>query len=199
MKIKVCGMTNAEANSQLLQYEPIDFLGSIQFPPSARYFPSKLATSRPTTGVFVNETAANILSKVDAFALSGVQLHGNETIELIEQLPKELLIIKAFSISKKEDLLQTTTFEGKVDYFLFDTSTPQHGGSGQQFDWSILQHYQGSTPFFLSGGIGPEDVCKIQAFSHPLFAGIDINSCFENQPGQKNAQAVIHFIQQLNA
>lgn len=198
MKIKVCGMTNVEANSQLLQNELIDFLGSIQFPPSARYFPSKLATSRPTIGVFVNESLATICSKVEAFSLSGVQLHGNESIELIEQLPKELLIIKAFSISKKEDLLQTIVFEGKVDYFLFDTATALHGGSGQQFDWSILQHYQGSTPFFLSGGIGPEDVSKIKELSHPLFAGIDINSCFENQPGQKNAQAVIHFIQQLN-
>lgn len=199
MKIKVCGMTNFSEHERLFDCSEIDFFGSIQFPPSPRYFPKKLNSSKPTIGVFVNETVDTICSKIEAFELSGVQLHGNETVEFIQQLPLDVLVFKAFSISSKEDFETIHAFDEQVDYFLFDTPSPQHGGSGQQFDWKLLEHYRGETPFFLSGGIGPNDVKAVKNFQHPSWVGIDINSRFETAPGQKNSTAILTFLNALNS
>ena len=81
--------------------------------------------------------------------------------------------------------------------FLFDTKCSSAGGNGEQFDWSILNDYDGDVPFLLSGGIGPDDVEKIKSFNHPKFAGIDLNSCFEIEPGLKDVEKLKKFISQL--
>ena len=84
----------------------------------------------------------------------------------------------------KEDFEKTREYEGRVDYFLFDTRCEGYGGSGKRFDWSILTEYKGETPFLLSGGIRPENAEAIRNFRHPRFAGIDLNSGFEIEPGR---------------
>jgi len=91
----------------------------------------------------------------------------------------------------------TEPYEGTVDYFLFDTKTKQHGGSGKKFDWEILEKYNGETPFFLSGGIGPDDAENIKQISHPKLAGVDLNSGFEDEPGLKNIEKLKQFIIEL--
>ena len=69
-----------------------------------------------------------------------------------------------------------------------------YGGSGQSFDWNILNAYAGQTPFLLSGGIRPESMDALKAFRHPRWEGIDLNSGFESAPGMKDAQALARFI-----
>ena len=81
--------------------------------------------------------------------------------------------------------------------FLFDTKCDNAGGSGEQFDWSILDEYDGDIPFLLSGGIGPDDAEKVKAFHHPQFAGIDLNSRFETEPGVKDVEKLKKFISEL--
>jgi phosphoribosylanthranilate isomerase len=106
-------------------------------------------------------------------------------------------IIKVLSISSEESLQACKQYGGHVDMFLFDTCCDSYGGSGEQFDWKVLASYDGDTPFLLSGGIGPEDASRIKAFSHPQFAGIDLNSKFETAPALKNVEKLKTFIQEI--
>ena len=104
------------------------------------------------------------------------------------------MIVKAFSIATRDDLLQTSLYEGIADFFLFDTKAQLVGGNGRKFDWTVLAHYDGSTPFLLSGGIGPDDAARLSAFSHPRLAGIDLNSRFEAAPALKNVELLKQFL-----
>ena len=180
----------------------VDLMGFIFYERSPRYVgkrPDYLPEQCRRVGVFVNERIGTVLSRVREFGLHAVQLHGGETPEECLSLCNEgLTVIKAFSIDNKDDLRSTLQYEGKCDYYLFDTACTTHGGSGRRFDWSLLWHYHGRTPFLLSGGIRPESLPDIQVFEHPRLAGIDLNSGFETSPGQKDVSSLKEFINQMN-
>ena len=155
-------------------------------------------------GVFVDEMAQNIITRVMNFQLDLVQLHGHETPTLIRNLRRTLAdirpvkFIKAISVASRDDIETYKDYVDCVDYFLFDTKCPTVGGSGNQFDWSVLADYDGETPFLLSGGIGPDDAARIRSFHHPQLAGIDLNSRFELAPGMKDVSALRKFLNELN-
>ena len=182
-----------------------DYLGFIFYVKSPRYaaLVDKLVLfSLPSTikkvGVFVNESVEVMREMAKAYGLDVLQLHGGETTIQCLQLREEgFTIIKAFSISQSSDFEDICHYEGCCDYFLFDTKTPQHGGSGIKFDWALLDIYQGETPFFLSGGIDLEDVEAILKLKYPKFAGIDLNSRFELEPGLKNVEKLEHFLERI--
>ena len=207
--IKVCGMREG-ANIQDIESLGIDWLGMIFWPKSSRYVskqPDYLPRNAKRVGVFVDELPEKIVSISRLYRLDYIQLHGHESttdINLLRQaiadqgsatIPPQL--IKAFSIATSDDLGQVKTYEGKVDYFLFDTKGPSVGGNGFQFDWDVLTGYHGRTPFLLSGGIGPEDAERIRTFHHPQCIGIDLNSRFEQSPGVKDVHKLKTFIQSL--
>lgn len=162
-------------------------------------------------GVFVDEMAQNIITRAVNFKLDLIQLHGHETPTLIRNLRATLdpdlrpgiKFIKAISIPDAErsaclEAISTyKQYEDCVDYFLFDTRCKTVGGSGEHFDWSILEAYDGRVPFLLSGGIGPDDAERIKAFRHPQFAGIDLNSRFETEPGMKDVEQLRIFLKKL--
>lgn len=204
----------------------IDFLGFIFYPKSPRYAQkavpeTELMTNTATAsrrndmvmrkpqrvGVFVDETPQAIIAHIHNDQLDYVQLHGHELPEMIDHLKRTVIpdirhslkVIKAFSISKPDDLLQTKAYEGIADLFLFDTPTESYGGSGKKFDWQMLQAYDGHTSFLLSGGIGPEDIERIRTFEHPQCIGIDLNSRFETAPGIKDVEALRRFTEKLRA
>ena len=180
----------------------VDFMGMIFYPRSKRYV-SEVPSFRPLRqkliAVFVNADIDEIAKTVETFHCDGIQLHGDETPEFVRSLKStcNCLVIKAFQIAKAEDLQKTSQYENLCDYFLFDTATPSYGGSGESFDWSVLAEYQGKTPFLLSGGIGAESVERIKQFSHPQFAGIDINSKFEISPAVKDVEKTRRFVEEL--
>jgi len=200
MLIKVCGMRDSE-NIRLVESLGVDMIGLIFFPKSSRFVacpPTYLPEKAKRVGVFVNEDPETIITLHSQFSLNFIQLHGTESPEYCVSLrDKGLDLIKAFSVSSKNDLEATKEYEGLCSYFLFDTKCEGHGGSGQQFDWSILSHYNGKTPFLLSGGIAPESVKELKAFHHESFAGIDLNSRFEITPGMKNVEKLSRFIAKL--
>ena len=133
------------------------------------------------------------------YQLDYLQLHGQESPDFCYALHKRgYALIKAFSIATAEDLAHTADYADRVDYFLFDTKCVGYGGSGQRFDWSLLQNYQGETPFLLSGGLHPNSACELQAFHHPQWAGIDLNSRFEVAPGVKDPERISALLMQLN-
>lgn len=207
--IKVCGMREA-ANIREIEALGIDWLGLIFWPKSSRYVserPDYLPHNAKRVGVFVDEVPEKIVSISRLYGLDYIQLHGHESINDINQLRQVIAeqgsatippqLIKAFSIATASDLEQTKAYEGHVDCFLFDTKGPSVGGNGVQFDWQVLDHYHGRTPFLLSGGIGPEDAERIQAFLHPQCIGIDLNSRFELSPGMKDVQKLKTFLQKI--
>ena len=157
-------------------------------------------------GVFVNDMPQNIITAVYNYHLSYVQLHGDESPVMIDNLRRTLApdivpqikIIKAISVSSAEDLKCCEQYEGHVDLFLFDTKYKGYGGSGQKYDWSVLEAYTGQTPFLLSGGIGPGDADRLRDFHHPQCVGIDLNSKFETAPGMKDINLLQNFLHQLN-
>lgn len=201
MTVKICGMREAE-NIRQVEQAGADWMGFIFYEGSPRFvgeLPAYLPRKMQRIGVFVNPSSASLIyNKVQELRLDGVQLHGNETPELCSLLRTSgLKVIKSFSISCKDDLRQTENYAGRCDCFLFDTPTPGYGGSGLSFDWNILHAYTGQTPFLLSGGIRPESLCRLLAFHHPRWTGIDLNSGFETAPGIKDPQALTQFIRQF--
>ena len=178
----------------------IDLMGFIFWEKSSRYIskrPAYLPTKCKRVGVFVDEDIESVKRIADDYALDYIQLHGHESSDYCAQL-QGLHLIKAISVSSRNDIATYKTYEGLVEYFLFDTKCPSVGGSGQQFDWSVLSVYDGSTPFLLSGGIGPDDAERIKSFHHPQCIGIDLNSRFELAPGLKDVIKLQAFIKELS-
>lgn len=190
-------------NQQEVEKLGVDFLGYIFYPESKRFVGEDVEaglfdTNKPKVGVFVNENAFEILGLAKNLGLEYIQLHGKENPKTCQLLKKQgLKIIKAFSINEKFEFSDTQPYEKVSDYFLFDTKTKLHGGSGEKFDWKILEKYKGHTPFFLSGGIGPDDAKSIKKINHPKLTGVDLNSGFEDKPGFKNIEKLKTFITEL--
>jgi len=205
MKIKVCGMKDPE-NMQALAELPIDLMGLIFYEKSPRYVNdwdadriNALSLPISKVGVFVNAPLEIILDKVERFHLHSVQLHGKESPDFCRALwGKGISVIKAFQVKTIEDWKTCRLYEDCCDYFLFDTPTPRYGGSGNKFDWEMLSAYTGATPFFLSGGIAPEDAEKINSLNFPQLIAIDLNSQFETAPGIKDINSIRKFLSGLN-
>ena len=223
MKIKVCGMRDAE-NIQQVKALGVNMIGLIFWPKSPRYVqsistnagiipdlknPAIKDISNPDAsyvGVFVDEMPQNVVTHAYNYKLDYIQLHGNESPIYIDNLKNTLVpdilpnikIIKALSINEEADILKWKTYEGHVDMFLFDTkSTQTVGGTGKHFDWSLINMYDGNIPFLLSGGIGPDDAEAVKSFKHPMCVGIDLNSRFEKEPGMKDVDKLKAFLKAL--
>lgn len=180
---------------------PIDWMGMIFYEKSPRFVGQEeieLATTNlKRVGVFVNADLDYIVNKIKTYKLDYIQLHGNESPDFCKEIRKIKPVIKAFSIAQAEDFANVENYKDACDYFLFDTKTPQYGGSGVKFDWAILKQYKGDTPFLLSGGISADDVEAIKAINHPQMAGIDLNSRFEIEAGLKNINLLANFIKEI--
>ena len=206
INIKVCGITQFKQLQQLEALN-VDYAGLIFYKDSPRYMGDKLSGKQikeadfdlKKVGVFINPSYADLPDAIDDYGLDIVQLHGNETPELCEELSAEVEVIKAFRIEDSAVNIDKLVepFDAVCDYYLFDTAglKESFGGTGKQFDWSILNSAKIEKPFFLSGGIGPGDVAKVKSFKHPDFFAIDVNSKFETEPGVKDMAAILKFLQ----
>lgn len=202
--VKVCGMRDLD-NIRSVITTGADWVGFIFYPRSSRYVGQEREVLKDNlqhagkrikkVGVFVDATEEQILELVDVCGLDFVQLHGNESPDMCYSLQKRgIALIKALPVATADDLTNTQPYEGRVDYFLFDTKTENYGGSGQLFDWNLLSAYQGETPFLLSGGLSSACLPQLLAFHHPCLAGIDLNSGFEVAPARKDADLLHQFI-----
>ena len=210
MIIKVCGMREKENIHQLLEKAAPDLMGLIFYHQSPRFvekqnelpaFYKTLPVAK--VGVFVNAPMDYILSKINGFALEYVQLHGDETVEFVRELKaaSPIKVIKVFRIGEEVDWQDLESFEDHVDLFLFDTQTHHFGGSGKQFDWSVLEHYPFQKEFLLSGGVDQESLDTINALTIklPQLIGVDINSKFEIRPGLKDILQVSEFVKEMRS
>lgn len=203
MNIKVCGITEMKQLQQLDGLN-IDFAGLIFYKDSPRYIADKLSKKEvkgadfdlKKVGVFVNPEMIDVLDAIDDYGLDVVQLHGDESAEMCEDLSSEVEVIKAFRVTDGTDIDEMVAdYDAVCDYYLFDTGGLKEtlGGTGKQFDWNILTKAKIEKPFFLSGGIGPDDAAKVKAFKHLDFFGVDINSRFETAPGVKDMAKILQF------
>jgi phosphoribosylanthranilate isomerase len=223
MQIKVCGMRDLN-NIRAVEKLGIDYLGFIFWPKSSRYIKDVIVNAgiipnkrygdtvdktidkgrKPPAivGVFVNEMPQTVITHAYNYRLDYIQLHGDESPIYIDNLKRTIIpdilphikIIKTLSIHEADDIKRWRKYKEHVDMFLFDTKSACMGGSGKQFDWSILNNYDGDIPFLLSGGIGPNDIEKVKNFMHPMYVGIDLNSKFEIAPALKDIEKLKNFI-----
>lgn len=192
MKIKVCGLRDAENIKAVEALEP-DYMGFICYDQSARFigeqnefFLDNISTGVIKTGVFVNEHEDAISKLIYKYKFDAIQLHGSENPAFCDLFKHEVQVIKAFGVDEHFDFEQLTPYVNKVDFFLFDTKTAQHGGSGKTFDWNVLYNYKLNVPFFLSGGLSLDNIDEVKKITHPMLYGVDLNSRFEVLPGIKN-------------
>lgn len=194
-------MKYLENIQEVAELQP-DYLGFIFYEKSKRNFDGvipELPSSIKKTGVFVNESIKNVQTKVSMYNLNAVQLHGDESVDFIYKLKQELNtqieIIKVFGIKDQFDFEVLKPYEALVDYFLFDTKGKERGGNGVTFDWTLLKNYNSKKPFFLSGGIGLEQVQEVQEIRKtnlPIYA-LDVNSQFEIEAGLKSINKLKQF------
>ncbi|MBU3009813.1 phosphoribosylanthranilate isomerase [Polaribacter vadi] len=225
MKLKVCGMKYVENIQQVAELNP-DYLGFIFYDNSKRNFEGiipEFSNSIKKTGVFVNEYVEIVISLVEEYRLDAIQLHGDESVEYIIKLKRQLAenralfieenkqikkkknqhyiskneveIIKVFGIKDEFNFDVLQPYLDVVDFFLFDTKGKERGGNGTKFDWSVLEKYPYDKPFFLSGGIGPKDIEQIQIVrkTNLPIYALDVNSKFEMEPGRKKIEELKEF------
>jgi phosphoribosylanthranilate isomerase len=199
VRIKICGMKFPENILEVGALLP-DFMGFIFWEKSSRYFDGEipiLPKSIKKVGVFVDGSLEIVITEIEKYNLNCIQLHGNESVEFCKKLKEiPIEIIKVFSIKDNFDFEILKEFEGVCDYFLFDTKGELPGGNGTTFDWNLLKKYPSNKPFFLSGGIGIEEIKLLKDLNLPIY-GIDVNSKFETQPGLKNTELLKSFQSQI--
>lgn len=208
IQLKICGMKLPANIMEVAALKP-QYIGFIFYKKSLRFidgltpaFVKDLPATLKKTGVFVNEDANKIIALVRLYDLNAVQLHGAESAVYCAELAKELKkegveLIKAFGIDEAFDFSTLAAFENEVDYFLFDTQSPAHGGSGKTFNWALLQNYTLDQPYFLSGGIGLDSIAQLKTINDERLYAIDVNSKFELAPGLKDIDKLKEFKSKL--
>jgi phosphoribosylanthranilate isomerase len=204
LQIKVCGITLIE-QAQALEELGVQYIGFIFYAPSKRYVLNKLNVEtllnfRPKhakkVGVFVNESLENIIAIADSTGLDIIQLHGDETPEYCAALSVHYSVIKVFRVSDKAP--DFSAYLNCVDFFLLDTDSILYGGTGNHFNWDLIKGIDIPKPFFMSGGIGINDVGGIEVLAKTKagknMLALDVNSQFEDSPGIKNLEKIKTFI-----
>ena len=200
----MCGMKFSDNISEIALLQP-DFMGFIFYEKSPRNFENDipdLPKSINKVGVFVNASFEEILKKTIKFQLDLVQLHGDESPEFCHLLQQnKIKVIKAFSIYNQFNFNELKKYNKFCDYFLFDTKGTNYGGNGYTFDWTVLENYQLDKPYFLSGGIGIENIEEVKSFFTKNYSknciAIDCNSKLEISPGLKSIEKVKQLINVL--
>ena len=207
MKIKVCGMKHRDNILSVADLQP-DYMGYIFYERSKRHFEGDIPALDPSikkTGVFVNSSISEVLRKVKKYDLKAVQLHGDETVSFCKELKKNMdsaiELIKAFSISEEFNFDVLSSYQEACDYFLFDTKGKERGGNGSLFNWKLLNRIHHHKKFFLSGGVGVEELKMLSEFlqteAGQYCYAIDLNSKFESEPGLKKTEQLEAFFKQI--
>lgn len=206
LKLKICGMQDPENILQVITYTP-DYLGFIFYKPSPRYAGHKIEeisrldipASIEKVGVFVDESAEHILHMHTKIYFDLVQLHGDEPVSLCERLTSHgIRVIKVFPVGSDLDFELMKPYADVVDFFLFDTLGKYYGGNSLAFNWDLLQDYPFGKPFFLGGGVGPDNIQAVERLRNPCFHAVDANSRLESIPGIKDLDKIRLFKEKFN-
>jgi phosphoribosylanthranilate isomerase len=196
INLKICGMRDAENIMQVAALAP-DYMGFIFYPKSPRYvgkgfqIPATFPTNIIRVGVFVNESSDEMASQVEQHKLDFLQLHGEETVKQCEELKSlNIKIIKVLSIDERTNFDHTKFYSAAVDFFLFDTKGKYYGGNAETFRWRLLEKYDQRIPFFLSGGLTPENAADVRTLNGMNIHALDVNSGVEQAPAYKDVNKI---------
>lgn len=183
-----------------------DYMGFIFYEKSKRFvgndliLPTGLSPTIKKVGVFVNEKTDFIFTQLSNFKLDYVQLHGDETPADCKALKEHnIALIKVFSVSDKFDFATAQPYQPYADFFMFDTGSPGYGGTGKLFDWNLLTKYDQQIPFFLSGGLSPENIQNVSTLKGMNLHAVDVNSGTEATPGIKDTEKIKRLQSILNS
>lgn len=199
VKVKICGITSIDDALYCIDHGA-DMLGFVFYPKSPRYLSPQAAarivarsgSNVGTIGVFVNEEIKNLVSIVGEAGVSGIQLHGDEPPEYIEDL-SHIPVVKAFQVTETFDLSLLSKYQ--VDAFLLDAYDQKlFGGTGKTFNWDIARQAKTYGRIILAGGLTAENVRKAIAQVEPY--AVDVSSGVESAPGKKDRTKVKEFLAQ---
>lgn len=206
MRVKICGITKPDQAKAIAELGAT-MLGFVCVPSSKRYIlPEQIRTivqQLPPTidriGVFANVHPSTIYQTVATAQLNGIQLHGNESPEFCQQLRgnlPDIEIIKALRVKTPDTLKSADRYVNSVDVLLLDAYHPhQLGGTGKTLDWTSLRLFRPSCPWFLAGGLTPDNVEEALRQVRPN--GIDLSSGVEQQPGDKDLAKIARLFERL--
>lgn len=205
MKLKVCGMKSESNILDVASDVKPDYMGFIFYEKSPRYFNSEcpeISEDIKKIGVFVNAKLDFIVDKIEKHKLQGVQLHGTESPEFCAEVRAfGVIVIKVFSIKNQFDFKVLEPYEDVCDYFMFDTKGKEPGGNGYTFNWNVFKKYTSNKSYFLSGGIGMDELENFLLFlkrpESDLCCTVDLNSKFESTSGFKDIKKLNDFKYQL--
>ena len=202
--VKICGITNLE-DARFVSGALADYIGFIFYPDSPRYIePAKAGAiinwleGPEKVGIFVNQPLDDVQSIARQTGLDYVQLHGNESVEYCQLMEKP--VIKVFHIKPETtaDELKSDIepYIDSVEFLLFDTKTPgKWGGTGTSFNWNVLSDIGEMKPYFLSGGLNPDNIRAAIKLTRPY--AIDLSSGVEESPGLKDFEKIEHLFDEL--
>ncbi len=197
--VKICGITQRE-QAEAIANLGVDFLGFIAVPHTPRYVPpdrlpalvKNLPAAVKTVCVFRNQSVADVQSIIDKSPFDAIQLHGQEPLPFCQQV-KELfpdkLLIKAIAVKQLSDLQTAQTYAKVVDILLLDNGS---GGTGKPIDWSLLTNFYSPCPWWLAGGLSPENMPAALIQTKPN--GVDLSSGVEDSPGVKNIAKITQLL-----
>ena len=198
-KVKVCGITEEKNYFDLSKY-PIDYFGFIFYKKSPRYILNNpdhffIKNIKNKVAVFVNEDIDTVISILEKYNFSYIQLHGDENFDYCMKLKqKGIKIIKSYLLNKDDGIIDKNLINSLSDLFLFDYKSRKYGGSGKSFDWNLLNNIKINKPFFLSGGLSLNNINNINNINNKKFLyGLDLNSRFEDSPGIKDISLIDKF------
>ncbi len=210
LQVKICGITRVE-QGQAIARLGATALGYVCVARSPRYITPKkispITTALPGIqhfGVFANAPLSETVATVKTAGLTVIQLHGDETPAACQLLRAALKaaslphikLVKALRIRTATDLVTALSYEPDVDALLLDAYHPdQLGGTGRTIDWQTLQTFAPTRPWFLAGGLTPDNVLIALAQLSPN--GIDLSSGVERSPGDKDLQKVRQLFDQI--
>jgi phosphoribosylanthranilate isomerase len=202
VRVKICGITTPE-DGVMAARAGADAIGLVFHPQSPRYVDSATARAIAAAvpplvlrvGVFVDPTPPVIAEAIEAGGLDLLQLHGSEPPEAFDALPRRA--IKAIRVGASFDIEQALRYDGRAHGLLLDTETTRaQGGTGETFDWSLVQELrQRASYLILAGGLNPENVTRAIKAVRP--DAVDVSSGVERAPGQKDPDMVRAFIEAI--
>ena len=198
VKIKICGLKHKSNLFDVVE-AGVDYVGMIFYEKSPRHVVDSLNPEEiwflpdevEKIGVFVNASFDEIKKYSRLYQLNLIQLHGNESPEFCKQVQDlGYRVIKVFGVDNEFDFNVLNAYKEVVDFFLFDTKSPIHGGTGITFDWNILSNYNLDIPIFVGGGVSLENLKELLDFNFPFLHSVDMNSKLELEPGLKDIAKV---------
>lgn len=192
-KIKLCGLTRPEDIAAANKLKP-EYIGFVFAAKSKRAvsreiaagLKAQLSSEIKAVGVFVNETPETVAGLLNAGILDIVQLHGQEDEAYLKSLRSmtNKPLIQAFRVTDAASLAKAE--KSPADLVLLDSGA---GGTGTAFDWTLLNKF--SRPYFLAGGLGPDNAAEAVKLLHPY--AVDVSSGIETA-GKKDPAKMAAFV-----